>query len=94
MWLKACWCILRSACLGPVGGSGWHGRRPWGSIALPTFGVVWGLRAGRKKGEEPIKVDDHGMDCLRYMVAHRDVVMGRRASGRGRSGQGSGVGLL
>ena len=54
---------------------------------------MWDLRAGRKKGEGPVKVDDHGMDCVRYLVAHRDVVMGRRARGTARSG-GSQVGAL
>jgi hypothetical protein len=33
---------------------------------------VWNLEAGRKKGEEPIKKDDHGMDATRYMVMHLD----------------------
>lgn len=34
-------------------------------------GYVWAhSRIGIK--EEPVKEDDHGMDCLRYMVAHRD----------------------
>lgn len=35
-------------------------------------GYVWDTSAGRKRGEEPVKVDDHGMDCLRYMAAHID----------------------
>ena len=33
-------------------------------------GYVWDTSSGRKKGEEPVKRDDHGMDALRYMVAH------------------------
>lgn len=39
-------------------------------------GYVWDTSNGRKKGEEPVKDNDHGMDCMRYMVAHRD--LGRR----------------
>jgi hypothetical protein len=35
---------------------------------------VWDVAHGRKKGEEPVKKDDHGMDALRYLVAHRDLV--------------------
>lgn len=34
---------------------------------------VWDTSNGRKRGEEPVKEDDHGMDCTRYMVAHRDL---------------------
>ena len=34
-------------------------------------GYVWDMSNGRKRGEEPLKKDDHGMDALRYMVAHR-----------------------
>lgn len=40
-------------------------------------GYVWDTRAGRKKGEEPLKEHDHGMDCTRYMVADRDLTMKR-----------------
>ena len=49
-------------------------------------GYVWDVSNGRRRGEEPVKVDDHGMDCVRYVVAHRDVVMGRRARVRVRQG--------
>ncbi len=34
---------------------------------------VWDLRAGAKHGEEPLKENDHGMDCDRYMCAHLDL---------------------
>lgn len=49
------------------------------SAGLPTCtdeeveGYVWDTSSGRKKGEEPVKKDDHGMDCTRYMVAQLDV---------------------
>ncbi|KKK59594.1 hypothetical protein LCGC14_3032820, partial [marine sediment metagenome] len=33
---------------------------------------VWDQRPGKPPKEEPIKKDDHGMDCARYMVAHLD----------------------
>lgn len=36
-------------------------------------GYVWDVGNGRKKGEEPVKRDDHGADCLRYLVAHFDL---------------------
>ncbi|MCL4369245.1 MAG: hypothetical protein M1337_08820 [Actinobacteria bacterium] len=44
-------------------------------------GWVWDVSNGRKRVEEPVKMDDHGMDCVRYVVAHRDVVIERRARG-------------
>lgn len=42
-------------------------------------GYVWDTSAGRKKGEEPLKKDDHGMDGTRYMVADRDLAQKRSA---------------
>lgn len=36
-------------------------------------GYVWQTAGGRQRGEEPVQEDDHGMDCLRYMVAHLDL---------------------
>jgi len=35
-------------------------------------GYVWDTTGGKTK-EQPLKVDDHGMDCMRYMVAYRDL---------------------
>lgn len=35
-------------------------------------GYVWNLGGGRRKGEEPVKENDHGLDAARYMVAHLD----------------------
>lgn len=37
---------------------------------------VWNTAGGRRKGEEPLKDNDHGMDCNRYMVAHVDLGAG------------------
>lgn len=34
-------------------------------------GYIWD--PSRKKGEQPLKQDDHGMDTTRYMVAQRDI---------------------
>jgi phage terminase large subunit len=34
---------------------------------------VWNVAGGRKKGEEPLKENDHGCDCTRYLVAYRDL---------------------
>lgn len=42
---------------------------------------------GQPLKEQPIKEDDHGMDCWRYAVAHADKI-GRRAPGQARSYQG------
>ena len=33
---------------------------------------VWDTSSNRKIGEEPLKKNDHGMDALRYLVAHVD----------------------
>lgn len=35
-------------------------------------GYVWNVTGGRKKGEEPVDKDNHGMDTLRYMVHTMD----------------------
>ncbi len=35
-------------------------------------GYVWPQGKVGDKAEEPVKEDDHGMDDMRYMVAHRD----------------------
>jgi phage terminase large subunit len=34
---------------------------------------IWDTSNGRKRGEEPKKEYDHGMDALRYLVAHFDL---------------------
>jgi hypothetical protein len=36
-------------------------------------GYVWDLGNNRKQGEEPVKNNDHGMDAVRYLVAHFDL---------------------
>lgn len=33
---------------------------------------VWDTGAGKKIKEAPLKEHDHGMDCVRYLVVHRD----------------------
>jgi len=33
---------------------------------------VWDTRSNRKRGEEPMKEHDHGMDAMRYLVMHFD----------------------
>lgn len=33
---------------------------------------IWDLRQGAKKGDQPVKENDHGMDALRYGVAYFD----------------------
>ena len=47
-------------------------KRPTSTVA-EFDGYIWDMRQGRIKGEEPLKQDDHGMDCTRYMVAARDL---------------------
>lgn len=45
---------------------------------LPTctadefLSYVWDTGAGKKIKEAPLKEGDHGMDCVRYLVVHRD----------------------
>lgn len=34
---------------------------------------VWDTSGGRKRGEEPVDKDNHGMDAMRYLVAHHDL---------------------
>ena len=41
-------------------------------------GYVWDLKAKERGKEQPLKVDDHGMDTTRYMVAELDLVPGGR----------------
>ena len=37
-------------------------------------GYVWHKDAeGTANKEEPVKVDDHGADAMRYLVAHQDI---------------------
>jgi PBSX family phage terminase large subunit len=35
-------------------------------------GYIWDTSGTRKKGEQPVKAHDHGMDCLRYLTMHFD----------------------
>lgn len=44
-------------------------------------GYVWNTSANRKKGEEPLKKDDDGMDATRYLVAAIDGLKGSAAGG-------------
>lgn len=34
---------------------------------------VWNTTGGQKKGEEPVKEDDHGLDALRYLISYLDL---------------------
>jgi len=36
-------------------------------------GYVWAVKPGGALKEEPLKENDHGMDCVRYMTAERDL---------------------
>lgn len=33
---------------------------------------IWDTSNGAKQGDHPVKIDDHGLDCTRYMVSSRD----------------------
>jgi len=35
-------------------------------------GYVWDTSHGQKRGEQPVKENDHGCDCMRYLVMHVD----------------------
>lgn len=34
---------------------------------------IWDTRQGMKKGEQPVKENDHALDALRYLIAHFDL---------------------
>jgi len=42
------------------------------STAEEMEGYIWDERQGRKRGEEPLKENDHGCDALRYLTFWRD----------------------
>ena len=37
---------------------------------------IWDTRQGAKRGEQPVKENDHALDALRYLVAHFDLQPG------------------
>lgn len=43
------------------------------STAQEILGYVWDIKDGKPPKEVPVKENDHGMDAMRYMVAHRDL---------------------
>lgn len=47
-------------------------KRPCSTIE-EVPGYVWDTGGGRKIKETPLKENDHGMDCFRYLVAERDL---------------------
>lgn len=49
-------------------------RRKPASTAEEMVGYVWEKGQGKEPKETPLKVDDHGCDALRYMVAQIDMV--------------------
>ena len=44
------------------------------STADEFGGYVWNEGGGRRRGEEPVDKDNHGMDMIRYAVAHHDKI--------------------
>ncbi|HEU0165848.1 MAG TPA: hypothetical protein VFQ54_12455 [Thermomicrobiales bacterium] len=51
---------------------------------FPSY--VWNLASNRRKGEEPIKDYDHGMDATRYLIAYFDLKDGQTAELRAPTG--------
>ncbi|HJV15629.1 MAG TPA: phage terminase large subunit [Propionibacteriaceae bacterium] len=52
-----------------------EGGKPM-STAEEFGGYVWEPTPdGKQQKEVPLKLDDHGMDCVRYLTAHRDLRM-------------------
>jgi phage terminase large subunit len=47
-------------------------KRPTSTVE-ELAGYVWDTTAGKPPKETPLKRDDHGADCLRYLVAHLDL---------------------
>lgn len=47
------------------------------STAEEIDGYVWDTKKAKLRGEEPVKEDDHGMDCMRYAVQFVDAGAGR-----------------
>ena len=43
------------------------------STAEEMDGYIWDTAGGRKRGEEPVKKDDHGADATRYLTAYKDL---------------------
>lgn len=43
------------------------------SLEEEPEGYIWDTRQGMKRGEQPVKEYDHGLDALRYLVAHFDL---------------------
>lgn len=43
------------------------------STADEILGYVWDTANGKQVKEQPLKHDDHGMDAMRYVVAHLDL---------------------
>lgn len=48
-------------------------RKAPASTVEEIGGYVWDTSSGRRRGEEPKKENDHGMDAARYLVAHVDL---------------------
>lgn len=43
------------------------------STAAEVVGYVWDTGKGKSIKEQPLKIDDHGCDAMRYLVAERDL---------------------
>lgn len=59
------------------------------STADEITGYVWDTSGGRQLKETPLKVDDHGMDAMRYVVAELDLNAPTVVRSPARRGQGA-----
>lgn len=47
-------------------------KKPVGFVE-EVDGYIWNLTSGRRKGEEPVKENDHACDAARYLCVYKDV---------------------
>lgn len=64
--------LLRDARVGKPDPHLVDAKRPTCTVE-EIVGYVWDTGAGKAPKETPLKVDDHGMDAMRYMVAEVDL---------------------
>jgi PBSX family phage terminase large subunit len=47
-------------------------KKPVGFVE-EVDGYIWNVASGRRKGEDPVKENDHACDAARYLCVHKDV---------------------
>jgi phage terminase large subunit len=73
-------CILRDILIHPRDPELVNAKRPT-CTAEEIDGYVWDTKSGLKIGEQPLKLDDHGCDAMRYAVASQDATPSRSIVG-------------